>query len=366
MRRILLTVAYDGTNYVGWQYQPNGTSIEEVLNAALKKLLKEPEVHVIGCSRTDSGVHADGNLCVFDTESRIPGEKFRFALNEFLPRDITVQESAEVAPDFHPRKQNSIKTYEYRILNRRVPLPKERNYSYFYYYPLDDRKMQQAADFLLGEHDFRSFCSIRTNVEDTVRRITRADVVREGDFITLTISGTGFLYNMVRIIVGTLVRVGTGFIPPEQMGEILEARDRAKAGPRAPAMGLTLKSIISEPPLEGKLVEDNPHWAYVLDYDRLSDAGVGFFDLQRSDEADFDALLLRNTKFLSRNAARRILLYDRTGRVKDGMQSAYFTWHRADAGEVKRLFGTEAPEGAVFETHDERLLESAETEEDED
>ena len=128
MRRIRLTISYDGTNYVGWQLQPNGTAIEEVLNKALSKLLKE-EIQVIGASRTDSGVHADGNICVFDTESRIPADKFRFALNEFLPQDIVVQDSDEVPLTFHPRKVNSRKTYEYRILNRKLPLPKERNYS---------------------------------------------------------------------------------------------------------------------------------------------------------------------------------------------------------------------------------------------
>ena len=131
MRRILLTIAYDGTAYVGFQAQPNGTSIEEVITGALRKLLKE-DVVLIGCSRTDSGVHADGNLAVFDTESRIPGEKFTFALNEFLPRDVVVLSSREVPLTYHPRKMNSVKTYEYRILNRKVPLPKERDFSYFY------------------------------------------------------------------------------------------------------------------------------------------------------------------------------------------------------------------------------------------
>ena len=130
MRRIRLFIAYDGSAYVGWQAQPNGVSVEEVLTGALKKLLKE-NVLLIGASRTDSGVHADGNIAVFDTESRIPGDKFKFALNEFLPRDIVVQESDEVPLTYHPRKVNAEKTYEYRILNRKIPLPKERNYAYF-------------------------------------------------------------------------------------------------------------------------------------------------------------------------------------------------------------------------------------------
>ena len=243
MRRILLTVSYDGTNYVGWQYQPNGISIEEVLNQALRKLLKEPSVYVIGCSRTDSGVHADGNLCVFDTESRIPGEKFKFALNEFLPRDIVIQDSCEVSSDYHPRKRNSVKTYEYRILNRKIPLPKERDYAYYYYYPLDEQKMRSAASVLLGEHDFRSFCSIRTSVEDTVRRIYRADVVREGDMITLTFSGNGFLYNMVRIIAGTLAEIGLKRRGSDAFLRAFESHDRLDLGVTAPPHGLELTRI---------------------------------------------------------------------------------------------------------------------------
>ena len=364
MRRILLTVSYDGTNYVGWQYQPNGTSIEEVLNQALRKLLKEPSVYVIGCSRTDSGVHADGNLCVFDTESRIPGEKFRFALNEFLPRDIVIQDSCEVPADYHPRKRNSVKTYEYRILNRKIPLPKERNYAYYYYYPLDERKMQKAASVLLGEHDFRSFCSIRTSVEDTVRRIYRADVVREGDFITLTFSGNGFLYNMVRIIVGTLVKIGNGIFPEDCMEEILEARDRAKAGPRAPAMGLTLKSIVDLPELSGQTVEENRHWAYTMDYGQIRTEGRGFMEIRACDAGDFQALLLRNTKYLSRNGAGEVVLLDRTGRVRDGLESAYFCWKSADPAKIPGasvfaagLQPSEA-EGAWFVTGDPRLSDA--------
>ena len=241
-RRIRLTIAYDGTNYVGWQAQPNGVSVEEVLNGALSKLLQE-DIRVSGASRTDSGVHADGNLAVFDTESRIPAEKFAFALNPFLPEDVKVQESREVPASFHPRKMNSVKTYEYRILNRAVPVPKERNYAYFYYYPLDIERMRSASACLLGEHDFRSFCSIHTNQEDTVRRIISFEIRKEGDLIRFVISGNGFLYNMVRIIAGTLEKVGMGIYPPEHVKEILESHDRSKSAPKAPARGLTLLRI---------------------------------------------------------------------------------------------------------------------------
>ena len=156
MRRIKLTVAYDGTNYCGWQLQPNGVTIEEVLNKALSELLRE-EIQVIGASRTDSGVHARGNIAVFDTEARIPAEKICFAVNQRLPEDIRVQVSEEVPSDWHPRKCTCIKTYEYRILNRRINMPMERLYSHFCYYKLDVDRMQAAANMLAGEHDFKSF-----------------------------------------------------------------------------------------------------------------------------------------------------------------------------------------------------------------
>ena len=332
MRRIKLTIAYDGTDYVGWQIQPNGTAVEEVLNGALSKLLHE-EIQVIGASRTDSGVHADGNIAVFDTESRIPADKFKFALNEFLPGDIVVQQSEEVAPTWHPRKVNSRKTYEYRILNRKIPLPRERRYSYFYYYDLDVEKMDRAAKVLLGEHDFKSFCSIRTQVEDTVRRIYDVSVTREGEFVVLRITGNGFLFNMVRIIAGTLIKIGSGIFPEASMGEILEARDRAKAGPKAPAEGLTLKSIVEEKVLPNTVSEDNAHWAYELDYRPVKEAqaasdgaqvSYGTARIVRCDEGDFPALLTRLTKRLSRDGADYVFVKDEDGRISEGMKADFF------------------------------------------
>lgn len=242
MKRVKLVIAYDGTNYCGWQVQINGITVEEVLNKHLSELLGE-DIKVIGASRTDSGVHALGNVAVFDTESRIPGEKMSFALNTRLPEDIRIQSSEEVPLDFHPRFCNSRKTYEYRILNRRFPIPTERLYSYFIYYSLDMEKMKQAASYLIGEHDFKSFCSTRTQVETTVRTIYSLDLAKQGDIISLQICGNGFLYNMVRIIVGTLVKVGMGVYPPEHVKEILDACDRTKAGPKAPPEGLTLIGI---------------------------------------------------------------------------------------------------------------------------
>ena len=242
MKRVKLVVAYDGTNYCGWQIQENGITIEEVVNKTISDLVGEP-IAVIGASRTDSGVHAMGNVAVFDTESRIPAEKMSFALNQRLPEDIRIQHSCEVPLDWHPRYCDTRKTYIYRILNRRFAIPTERLYSHFFYYPLNVEHMQQAADYLVGEHDFKSFCTPRTQVLSTVRTIYYIQIQKEGDMISITINGNGFLYNMVRIIVGTLLKVGTGLYPPEHVKEILDAKDRRIAGPKAEARGLTLQEI---------------------------------------------------------------------------------------------------------------------------
>lgn len=199
MKRIRLTVAYDGTNYNGWQVQPNGITIEGVLNRALAELTGEP-VTVIGASRTDSGVHSLGNVAVFDTETRIPPDKISYALNQRLPDDIVVQHSCEVPPDFHPRRCASRKTYEYKILNRTFPMPLRRFDTYFYHRRLNVADMQEAARLLVGEHDFKSFCSIHTQAKSTVRTIYSLTVEKQGDLIVIRVTGSGFLYNMVRIL----------------------------------------------------------------------------------------------------------------------------------------------------------------------
>ena len=239
MKRVMLIVAYDGTNYCGWQVQNNGTTIEGELNKALSSLLKE-EITVIGASRTDSGVHALGNVAVFDTEARMPVEKMAYALNSRLPEDIRVQQSFRVADGFHPRKTSCIKTYEYRILNREFELPGERLNSHFFRKELDVAKMQAACPPFLGEHDFKSFCSIHTQAETTIRTIHSLNVTKEGDIIRIRVTGNGFLYNMVRIIAGTLIQVGFGATDPSEIPAILAACDRQAAGPTAPARGLTL------------------------------------------------------------------------------------------------------------------------------
>ena len=242
MRRIKLTVAYDGTAYCGWQVQPNGITVEEVLNHALSELTGE-QIRVTGASRTDAGVHAEGNVAVFDTESSIPPERIAYAVNRGLPEDIVVVKSEEVSEGWHPRYQDSVKTYEYHILNREMPDPMRRFTAFHVSYPLDPDLMREAAEYLKGEHDFKSFCSIHTDVKDTVRTIYDLTVEKDGDMIILRISGNGFLYNMVRIIAGTLIRVGRGAWPPERIKDILEAKDRQKAAATAPAGGLVLKNI---------------------------------------------------------------------------------------------------------------------------
>ncbi len=242
MKRIKLTVAYDGTNYCGWQIQKNGITVEEVLNRTLTKFFKE-EIAVIGASRTDSGVHALGNVAVFDAEVTMPPDKISYAINNLLPEDIRIRKSEEVEADFHPRYCDTRKTYEYKIYNNQFPNPIERLYSHFVYYPLDVEKMQRAADYLVGEHDFKSFCTPKPDVENTVRTIYSIRVTRVEHMVTIRINGNGFLYNMVRIIVGSLMKVGMGMIPPEEIKNILEAKDRTKAGHKAPACGLTLVEI---------------------------------------------------------------------------------------------------------------------------
>ena len=280
-RRILLRVAYDGTNYHGWQVQPNAKTIEGELNRILTQLTGE-EIQVTGASRTDAGVHALGNVAVFDTLSRIPAEKFSYALNQRLPEDIVIQSSVQVADDFHPRHCDCRKTYEYDILNRTFPLPAYRNTAYFLYGDLDLDAMRKACQAFLGEHDFASFCAAGAQVQTTVRIIYSLEVLEQPlgsngrteaqrsqrtqsetielqpdkarlqgsqiqqapeRLLTIRVRGNGFLYNMVRIIAGTLVEVGRGHIRPEEIEGIIAACDRAKAGPTAPARGLRLVEI---------------------------------------------------------------------------------------------------------------------------
>ncbi len=243
MKRVHMIVAYDGTNYCGWQIQNTGKTIEGELNRCLSEIFGE-EIMVAGASRTDAGVHALCNEAVFDMNARMPAEKVSFALNQRLPDDIRIIESKEVEAEYHPRKQKTIKTYQYRIATDAVEIPTKRLYSLYYRRKLDEARMQKGADYLVGTHDFKSFCNIHTTVESTVRTITDLKVRRQENDLTIEVSGTGFLYNMVRIIAGTLIEVGNGRFEPEEVKEILEACDRETAGPTAPARGLFLYKYV--------------------------------------------------------------------------------------------------------------------------
>lgn len=236
MKRVMLTVAYDGSAYSGWQVQPNADTIEGQLNKHLSELLGE-EITVIGASRTDAGVHALCNLAVFSTNARIPAEKISYALNQRLPQDIRIQKSEEVAEDFHPRKVETRKTYEYCIYHAKFANPILEKYSYFVYVPLDLKKMKQAAEILVGTHDFAGFSTYKPEVTNTIRMITNIQILTEHpwdkqdcELIHIRVTGNGFLYNMVRIIVGTLVAIGRGQMDIACIAHVLETGNRELAG----------------------------------------------------------------------------------------------------------------------------------------
>lgn len=240
--RIKLIVAYLGTNYHGWQVQPNGITIEEVLNKALSELF-EQEITVLGASRTDAGVHSLGNVAIFDVDSKMEPTRISYALNTRIPEDIVVLDSCKVADDWHPHFVSSIKTYEYRILNRTFNDPIRRFNTYHYHHKLDVEAMKEAAKYFEGTHDFSAFCSVKAQVKTFERTLYEVSIKKDDDVIIIRCVGDGFLYNMVRIITGTLLQVGQGRIRPEDITGIIESKDRENAGPTAPAHGLTLMGI---------------------------------------------------------------------------------------------------------------------------
>lgn len=240
--RYMLRVAYDGTEYCGWQSQPGLRTVEGTLKSALDRLMGQ-DIRLIGASRTDAGVHAEGNVAVFDCDTTIPEDKIKYALNNLLPEDVVVTESVTVNDDFHPRHCDCRKTYQYRILNTPLPDPNRRRNTYFYRGEIDIDSMKRAAVYIVGEHDFACFMASGSQVKDTVRTVYDLELDRQDDIITMTIQGNGFLYNMVRIIAGTLLMVGRGQLRPEVLEKIIKSGDRSKAGPTAPAKGLTLKRI---------------------------------------------------------------------------------------------------------------------------
>ncbi len=244
-RRVLLTISYDGTNYCGWQKQSFGTvpTVQEEFNKACSKLFKS-DVDSVGASRTDAGVHALGQRAVIDVDSTIPIDRMPMALNGFLPDDIVVTAAKEVSDDFNPRFKAIKKTYEYKIYNNCFRNPMCRNYSEYVREPLDIKEMNSASKAFIGEHDFKGFCSSGNSSKTTVRTIYDIFVEQKNDFIVISITGNGFLYNMVRIIAGTLIYVGNGKLKACDMKEIISSCDRRKAGKTAGSPGLTLVKIM--------------------------------------------------------------------------------------------------------------------------
>jgi tRNA pseudouridine38-40 synthase len=242
MRNIKLTIEYDGTNYVGWQKQINGIGIQDKIEEAIFEITGE-NVKLIGSGRTDSKVHAKGQVANFRTNSKISEEKFKYALNTKLPWDIAIIESEEVDWNFHSRYDAIGKEYSYLIYNSATRSPLYRNYSYHVSYLLNFEKMLDGKKYFLGTHDFLSFAGSKNILEDTHRTINHINLKHKENFIKLNIEGNGFLYNMVRIIAGTLIDIGRGKIRPEDIPYIMERRDRKFAGHTAAPQGLYLEKV---------------------------------------------------------------------------------------------------------------------------
>lgn len=242
MKRLLLSIQYDGTAYHGWQVQANALSVQEVFQDAVEKVFGK-RLDVKGCSRTDSGVHANRYCLTLDTDMNISEEGVVMALNAQLPADIAVVDCREVPFDFHPRYSCTKKQYVYKIYNGSVRNPFLRNTAYYYRYPIDVDLLHTAAQSFCGTHDFAGFCSVKSDVEDTVRTVYRAEVKRDGDIVLFLFEADGFLYNMVRIMVGTLLFVNEGKIAPETLPDVIASKDRSRAGRTAQPQGLYLNKV---------------------------------------------------------------------------------------------------------------------------
>lgn len=241
--RILLTVAYDGSGYYGWQRQKNFISVQQRLEEALSELLKK-EITVRGASRTDTGVHSLGQRAVFrDDNITIPTDKIPYALNTHLPEDIVITGAVEVDDNFHPQYSVTDKTYEYKILNAKFRNPMLLRYTEFINRELNIPKMQEACPYFLGEHDFKAFCASGGSSKTTVRTINSLEVSKDSDIVTIRVNGNGFLYNMVRILAGTLVYVGLDKIKPDEIKDIIKSKDRTRAGKTLIPNGLTLMEV---------------------------------------------------------------------------------------------------------------------------
>lgn len=243
MPRFLLTIKYDGSNYCGWQVQPNAVSVQSTIQKALIDLTGESELCVTGCSRTDSGVHANMFCLHFDSMCNIPAERIPFALNMRLPNDIVVFGCREVADDFHARYSSIGKTYVYKIYNSQFPDPFKYKYFLTVNRHIDESVLDKAAKCFIGTHDFKGFCSAGSSVVDTVKTVSQCDVKRVNDDVFVSITADGFLYNMVRIIVGTLLEINEGKINPCELTKIISSCDRNLAGYTVKAHGLYLEKV---------------------------------------------------------------------------------------------------------------------------
>jgi len=243
MRNFKMIVEYDGAAYCGWQRQPNGVSIQQILEEALEKITSG-KITLVGSGRTDAGVHAINQAASFKSPTLLPAEKIFRGVNSVLPPDVVVKKIEEVPIDFHAQRDVKSKIYVYRICNQSLRPALGRDYCWFIRYPLDLEKMREAASCLVGTHDFSCFCATGTDVKDRVRTLTRIGIETGPDgLIEITVEARGFLKYMVRNIVGTLVEVARGKRQPEAMKEIIDSRDRNIAGATAPACGLFLKEV---------------------------------------------------------------------------------------------------------------------------
>ncbi|WP_064091238.1 tRNA pseudouridine(38-40) synthase TruA [Rossellomorea aquimaris] len=247
MQRIKCIIAYDGTNFHGYQIQPNQRTVQGLLEDRLSDIHKGEKIRVSASGRTDAGVHANGQVFHFDTPLAIPEEKWPVVLNTKLPDEVTVKEASYVSMDFHSRFSVLQKEYRYRVYTGKTRSPFYRHFALHYPQPVSVVEMKKAASYLLGEHDFTSFCSAKTEVEDKVRTIHRITIEEYEEELVFLFVGNGFLYNMVRILVGTLLEVGSGNISNEDIPSILDAKDRNAAGKTAPPQGLYLWKVDYDP-----------------------------------------------------------------------------------------------------------------------
>lgn len=242
MRNLLITISYDGSAYHGWQVQKNAVTVQQMFQKAVEKLFCE-KIDIKGCSRTDSGVHANMYCVSLKTQKNIPCKNVITGLNTYLPKDIAVMDCREVPLEFHARYSVKSKEYVYRVCNTQIRNPFLKDYALHYRYPISADYLNNEAQAFLGRHDFSGFCSAKSDVEDTVRTVYSFSVKREGDEVLFTVEADGFLYNMVRIMVGTLLFVNEGKIKQGELADVISSKDRKRAGKTAPAHGLYLNKV---------------------------------------------------------------------------------------------------------------------------